>query len=498
MNINNSFNMMSFNLGAAPDDYELLLLGSFFDPINDYQTKWWANQDVDEPKDINKESLAKNTFYLNEIAFQKILDTTPELKTEWETISNALNKEWSDTSTTINEKWKSSTSNDPEKAVENFIKEKEDALVQFTEKKKLASEAFKQSPQIKNALDEFYLALLDRATLTEPTLKNFIDSNTKNKSAQEIADYKKILVKNPEVQKVMAKQFLAEIRNDAEENMSTLIEKNLPDVIFLQEVANENRRFVSEFKTKNYAFSHFESKEFGTAIALNQDRFDNINKYSKIISTEERTTDTKGRGKDCAICVATDKNTGKRFAFVSAHVPGFSYQLTGEQLLEKAKFGNIFCMNLLDQLEEIKKTEAQNKTPIDAILIGSDVNASPEKLAGRFKLFTKKGFDVNRTSSPTNVHFMDENDKVREIDYFFSRIHQSNSLFSRVKRYFGGGDKIKVTAKVFPNVGFDMKNLMSDHKPIVGKVTVITKTPLSQRIRKNSFFRSYKTEPKEK
>lgn len=149
----------------------------------------------------------------------------------------------------------------------------------------------------------------------------------------------------------------------------------------------------------------------------------------------------------------------------------------------------MFSKNLLQKIEEIKIEQEKVGTPVDEVVIGSDVNASPEKLKSRFKLFTDESYKVKRTGSPTNVHFQDTSDKVREIDYFFSRTIAKSSLIGRLKHFFTRHDKIKVSASSFSRFGFDMKNNMSDHKPILGKVEVKEGVSLFDKVKEKLGFR---------
>lgn len=406
--------MLSYNLGGAPEDHELLL-ASFYEPFNEYITlKWQANDDLKAAEQLPKAFAFRTDFYLTAVALTKISENDKDLQKK---VSKCMS--------------------------DHPLNQMQEALTQFIE----------SEPGVKDKITNFLQELLEKAALLDPGLRKYCEG----KNIQD-------LIK--EFKPVIADQLLRLLRQNAESNAADQIFSNnqKPDVLFLQEVGDENRTLMTSVKTHNFTLARFDSGHgYDSLVALNPDRFENIVDYSCSLKQGDHK-------KDCAICVATDKQTHKRFVFASAHIAGFSYALTGEQLLVEANRGNEFCKNLLAKLEEIEKKEKAANRPIDATVIGCDINASPEKLKGRFSLFTDKGFKVKRTGSATNVHFMDTADKVREIDYFFSKTKRN--IWHKCKNIFKSSDKITVSAKSFSNFGFDMQNNMSDHKPIAGRVTI--------------------------
>lgn len=444
MNINNtnSFSMISYNLGSVRDDHELLL-ASFYDPINKYYQEKFEAYEKERNMNLDMEK-PRFEFYLKEYPLKKILEMRAKNIKDDPKMKDVLDQIQKDETLTLDKK---------------FDKTKNIILERLQE--------IAEDPETKENIRDMNLAVLSRVT----------DENYAHLSEDE----RKKLLDDDNNKRTIVWQLVAELRESAETraNLHLIVEPKgiKPDVLFLQEIGDKKRLIVSQL-TKNYAIHCFgEANVCDTGISLNLERFGDLNNYSFELSI--------GYGKkDCAASVATEKNTGKRFCFISAHIPGFSYKATGDVLEKQAKAGNQFCIGMLKEVKEIEKIEAHKKTPIDAVIIGADVNASPEKLAIRFKILSSEGFSVKRTGSPTNVHFMDNADKVREIDYFFSKTRDSSSSwFDKFKRIFIKHTEIDVTARSFPTFSFDMQNNMSDHKPIAGRVTVLERNSLFKRIK---------------
>lgn len=440
MTIDNSFNMISFNLGQRDSDTELLL-ASFHEPIKEFLIVDWSNdRDVDSEsyRQVHEERI---NYYFNVLALEKVADEDPEIKKKF---INAF-----------------------------YPKGNTKEVIAYFQKQALTN--LIQDPQIAPLILKAQLILYNNAKIVNPDLIR-MDSGLKKTEPDyhNNSNRMNVLFQNKNIQRILALQCLHELRETAEGKATRHVLETSPDIIFIQEVGQEKRQFMNALKT-NFITSHFNetSDYYDTAIAVNPKRFTNVSNYSCELQEG-------GRAKDCTICAATDKKTGKRFAFVSAHIAGFPYTATGNELKMQAAKGNAFCKALLVELEKVERAEIKKGTPIDATIIGSDVNASPKKLKGRFNIFTDKGFDVKGTGSPTNTHFLDTSDKVREIDYFFAR---TRPLFGRIKQWFKS-DKIEVTASSFTKFGFDKVNNMSDHKPIAGKVAVTEKMSYSDKIKK--------------
>lgn len=387
---------------------------------------------------------------------------------------------------------------------EEIPKDKQDALIQ-------ARVGYYLDPNrnsIQSQIDALNSLIDDPNNRDNPRFKNFVDEFASREAALE----------DPGVRGKIADYFYDRDKSKAEENATQHVLAAAPDVLFLQEAGTDKRHLVATIAAKNFHLDRAGSHRFNTAILINEDRFTDIQTYSTLIQFG-------AEKKDCAICAATDKDTGKRYLFVSAHIPGFSFQATGAQLRQQAAKGDLFSQRLLEKLRECEQTEKSAGHPIDAVIIGSDVNASPEKWYNRFKVFLGDKFKLNRTGSPTNVHFMDRSPqstssetassselpatarspaplkrhdsyegydkqhRVREIDHFFSKTISKDSLWTRMLRFGttkSGEGQIEVQARSFTQFGFDMENNMSDHKPILGRVGIVTERQVSIRDRVSS------------
>lgn len=294
-----SFSIMSFNLGAAPEDKELLL-ASFHETLNNYlEIKWkvtnasnTGNGDVpstlmNQQKNVNSERIP---YYLNVIALEQLAnDEHKEIKEKF--------IEWLKLPTP----------------------EKDKALLT---KKKEALRTLIDDKAIKPFIEAYHLELLRRMKDANPSLKAVKDS---------------VLLNDLGVKGFMVEQLLKELREESEELAVSHVSKDSLDVLFLQEVGDQKRKFMEELNVKNYATHKFGQDDgYDTAILLNRERFTQMEDCSCCLPMGE---DGK---KDCAICVATDKNTGKRFIFASAHIPGFSYSAEGDELKDQAAKGTCF------------------------------------------------------------------------------------------------------------------------------------------------------------
>ena len=438
--IDHSLRAISYNLGGATEDYELLL-ASFFTEINEYQRENWdviAGGGLGE--NLAELKQKKNELYLSLFLLQKICadSNNSDIQKQLATLYKECRGEGSSLL----------------KAVQSLIKSNE------------AIQAKIEAEKIK---------LLDQALQSDVGLKNNFEESTKGWTEADRLQAKKAMVAGENYKgvslfnssEVLVRELCKNLRDTAEKNAFRHVGD--ADILFLQEVGDPSRSSMTSL-VNNFSIIKFGKMDDGcdTTIALSKDRFTDVENYSCKIP------EGSGRSQDCAICVATDKNTQKRYCFVSAHIRGFAYSATEQELKRQAQDGDVFCQNLLAELNNIERKELARGRHIDVTVIGSDVNASPEKYKERFSLFTKKDFSVQRTGSPTNVHFMDKNDKIREIDYFFTRIHKPKKSF--LKRIFSSKpkDTVSISARSFTPFGFDMENNMSDHKPIEAKIIVKT------------------------
>lgn len=141
-----------------------------------------------------------------------------------------------------------------------------------------------------------------------------------------------------------------------------------------------------------------------TAIAINPKKFEAIENRSFVPKM----------GDSCAIAVATEKATGKRIAFVSGHMAGVRLEQGKESDFEDAQIGDHYIRDLLKYLDKAF-------LDCDTIIVGADVNASPEIYKKRFELFEEAGFSVHRTGKPTQINRKSTTLPERELDYVFVR-----------------------------------------------------------------------------
>lgn len=433
----NAFTTLSYNLGSSGTDYEFLL-AQFHEPINQYLKAYCDYFSTGKvASDESKE--ARSNFIIDILLLDELISQDATLR--------------------------------------DLVKNLETDQSLTPEEKKRVMDNIKENPKVQELLLDEKLNLLKIAT--QERGDDFTDEDLVS------------LIKHKNARNLIADKLIERLRNRAESSATQEILDSPtfsnPDVIFLQEVGKKNRQFIEKLKTKNYVLKHMEKESPDGAIALNPNRFDinTTNNYSCVFFVKafiQSTDKFESQDWDCAICVATDNVSGKRFAFVSGHIPGFDYSANGELLQKAANAGNEYCQKLLKKLEEIKKTEKENGTPVDSVIIGADVNGSPEKIPSRFEILKLGRVKVKRTNSPTNTHAMDATDKEREIDFFMTE-KKLSTLAQKIKYFFLGGEKIKVSAKTFKIFSFEKDKNMSDHKPILGRVT-FGKESLFNRIRK--------------
>lgn len=217
----------------------------------------------------------------------------------------------------------------------------------------------------------------------------------------------------------------------------------------LQEVVDEERPLIRSLKEKNFEIVHSTQQPgFDTAIALDKERFKDITNHSIEVQI------TQGFNKDAAIATATDVLSREKITFVSAHVPGFDF--TKEVTVEEASYGDIYCQAIAQKLAEIGSDTIQ--------IIGADMNANPEKWNPRFQIFSKKGFKLHRTNSPTNVNSRDSRDQMREIDFLFTKT--TTSIWQRIKSLFVSMRQVTISLKDENSIGWNVEDNASDHLPV--------------------------------
>lgn len=236
------------------------------------------------------------------------------------------------------------------------------------------------------------------------------------------------------------------------------------DVLALQEVSGNERADIQEFMRAGFQIIRPPKKaefatETDTAIAINPQKFDEIEDRSFVDST----------GHDFAIAVAVERESKKKIAFISGHIAGFNLEETDVNALKAdAASGDQAIENLIETIKEKCKD-------CETVLIGTDVNAIPEKYQDRFNLFTEAGFQLYRTNTATSNMsrtFSGHTASLqeRELDYIFLK-KPTNRLLSFLKKLFGN-EKVHV-AKIITdrtNFSLDPISISSDHLPIMVKV----------------------------
>lgn len=241
---------------------------------------------------------------------------------------------------------------------------------------------------------------------------------------------------------------------EAAQNRTTELLTNKAQVYCLQEVVDEERTLIKSLKEKNFEIIHLGGLPyFDTAIAIDKNRFKDINNHSIDIEI------TPLFKKDVAIATATDILTGQRVTFVSAHVPGFDF--TKKVNDKDAAGGDFYCQAIVKKLSEIGQNTIQ--------IIGADMNANPEKWNPRFQLFTNQGFQINRKNSATNVNPNDSVEQEREIDFIFTKT--ATSIWQKIRSIFASTRQFKATIKTEDSIGWNPKDNASDHLPVFIKVS---------------------------
>lgn len=222
-------------------------------------------------------------------------------------------------------------------------------------------------------------------------------------------------------------------RHEAERHAARQIKSQLPDVCFLQEVGSQQRGFV-----KHLGAQYQRDEYVHQSIFLHKERFvDAVDVSNMAPSAETRST----------MMLATDCLTGRRCLFISAHLEGFDYDApAGEQLEARATRGDKQAQNILNVIEQLR-------WQFDEVIMGADVNASPEKRPQRFKILEKGQFRYTSVTEATNTHAIDQNQPDRIIDFIFAR-----TLY-RFK-------PSQITMSMVDKIDFNPDHNPSDHRPI--------------------------------
>lgn len=236
----------------------------------------------------------------------------------------------------------------------------------------------------------------------------------------------------------------------------------------LQEVVSEERPLIQKLKEKNYTVVYYKDGKnpFDTAIALSNNRFKNIVNHSFKIQFGKNDT------KDVAVAEATDKETGLKVTFVSAHIDGFDFS---KRLTESdTERGDAMCRAIVDQIRKLKQSKIQ--------IIGADMNAdselgvvrgSPLPLsARRFSILRGLDFTFRRPEFATNINPLDNAHKLRTIDYLFVKF-LPKTILEKIKAIFClFASRISYNCTGSQSFEFNPQAASSDHIPVHMQVKV--------------------------
>lgn len=288
---------------------------------------------------------------------------------------------------------------------------------------------------------------------------------------QLFSDYENNRTKSPSVTQLMKAydedanclfETLASVRNRLLcESAHSLTEE--ADVCALQEVYGDNREDIKTLKELGFTIIRPSSQpslsDTDTAIAIRTEKF---------IDIENRSYKEKS---GFAIAVATEAQTRKKIAFVSAHIRGFDLEAVKQELEEGAAAGDRDISNLLNYLEG-------SCADCDTIFVGADMNAIPEIYQERFTLLENAGYELHRTGGATSL--MSRNGMAetpllqqRELDYIFVKHNRKQSgiykICSMWRKFFLSSQKqdAYITQKLDPI------STPSDHVPVYLRVTLV-------------------------
>lgn len=256
-------------------------------------------------------------------------------------------------------------------------------------------------------------------------------------------------------------------------------------VIFLQEVSSEQRDFIQILKERDFEIIHFNQEDdplkCGTAVAISKKRFKDIKNHS-VDAAINGGRKQGGFNRDIAIATVIDRNTGLPMTLSSGHVPGFDLRCK-ELCKIVTQDGDNYCEALASQLSG----------PIQ--IVGADMNCKPEQSRDRFDAFTKKGFLMQRTNSPTNVNPDQKSDKPidRELDFTFTKSEAPIiSRWTKIKSIFVStfnsmtatnlnSMKVGNVQNELFNLKFKPWNNPSDHIPVFTQITItMNRSKISQ------------------
>ncbi len=237
---------------------------------------------------------------------------------------------------------------------------------------------------------------------------------------------------------------LEEKYNAAQVNEAKILCQKKADVYCLQEIFDKTRPLIKELQSQNYQLFHLETvKRPDCLIALNMNRFQDVVNHSLDLGSS-----------DVAIVLATEKQSGQRMAFVSAHLTGFNLDTPNDH--EGASIGNNECRMIANKLNAISS---------DIQIVGADMNADPNKWPDRFTPLTQSAqFKIFGSGAPTNVYPNSKDYTKRSLDYFLYRDNKTNSSTS-------------VDFKIKKNQPLTFETNASDHLPISAKISMTPSAP---------------------
>lgn len=247
------------------------------------------------------------------------------------------------------------------------------------------------------------------------------------------------------------------------------------DVFCLQEVGVKNRPLLRQLETRNYTIINVSSAKtrgpasgaaepfFDTAIALSNTRYDIIENLSRNItfSFAGRNGDTEDT-KDVAIVLAYDKLQQKNVAFVSAHIPGFSFDTQSKTILEaQQKAGDALGREIIRAMSTISNCDLK--------FIGADMNGNLTISPNRFNILQRGGFTTCSTGKTTNLDPMSQlpANLKKEIDFIFVSLPSVFRIINWVKSFFITTFKHHIETLPSADITFDPSINASDHIPVI-------------------------------
>lgn len=234
--------------------------------------------------------------------------------------------------------------------------------------------------------------------------------------------------------------------------LERLMENNSVDALAIQEV--NSKKEIEHLEKQGFKVIMAPKEKIDTLIALNPKKFINIDNRSFVTKSG-----------DFAVAVATEKKTGKKIAFVSAHPAGFDLKYPQDSLKDAAESGDLEVKTLMYHI----KTNCHD---CDTVLIGADVNSIPEVYNERFDLFEDAGFQLVQTNNPTSIlESFPARLKERGLDFVFISQRERRGFFALLKKLFGKSSIHVIEAlKDQSDLPLDPLSSPFDHLPVITRV----------------------------